>query len=111
MTQITTKIRRGMKYDYREWDLVADTAWLTFFGDITYLNKSGEAFIGIMGRGDSKLKELQFNIRGEDEWTYYEFYDLEMSTVDGTTYMKFINTVKRTELELKATKFREPRRG
>lgn len=108
MALITTKINRGMKMDYREWDIVADTAWLTFFADIKYLGRSGNAFVAIMGSDDSKLKSLQFNIRSEVEWTYYDFYKLDMTTVDGVSTMKFTDTVKRTELNLEASSFREP---
>ncbi len=107
MASTSTMITRGMKMEYRDWDVVADSAWLTFLAEIRYLGQEGAAFMAIMGTEDSKMKQLQFNLKGSTKWTYFEFYTFEVTTVDGATNMKFIDTVHKKELELQVISFRD----
>lgn len=86
--------------DYREWDAVADSAWLTFYAEVIYEGHRGDTFIGIEGVDGSKKKTLSLNIPNSKKWIYFEFYDLEMSVVGDMTHIKFIDTVHKEVLEI-----------
>lgn len=106
MVSITTKINRGMKMDYRDWDIVADSAWLSFYIKGKYLEHDKKMYVAIMGTDNSKLKELQFRLE-HTEWIRFDFYDLEMKVVEGITHMIFKNTVKKFTLEMTVAEFCE----
>lgn len=72
---VTTKIRRGLRRDFRNWILVGQRAWwLYIVGD----HVKGRSFIGVSM--DDDLKRIRLHVRIGDEWTYYN--DVKRSTLE-----------------------------